>query len=97
MLQESGKLCREFQRKQVSKSRAEKTLTRALFQSLLSPSSRTQASRRFASMLEQRRKLPAWQERENILSVLEQSQALVVSGMTGWVPAAIILIHLDPS
>lgn len=36
-------------------------------------------------MLEQRRKLPAWQERENILGALEQSQVLVVSGMTGWV------------
>lgn len=36
-------------------------------------------------MLEQRRNLPAWQERENILSLLEQSQVLVVSGMTGWV------------
>uniref|UniRef100_H3DMF3 Putative ATP-dependent RNA helicase DHX57 n=1 Tax=Tetraodon nigroviridis TaxID=99883 RepID=H3DMF3_TETNG len=57
VLQESGKLCREFQRKQ--------------------------PSRRFASMLEQRRKLPAWQERENILGALEQSQVLVVSGMTG--------------
>lgn len=36
-------------------------------------------------MLEQRRKLPAWQERENILGTLERSQVLVVSGMTGWV------------
>ncbi|XP_011611798.2 putative ATP-dependent RNA helicase DHX57 isoform X2 [Takifugu rubripes] len=56
-LKESGKLCREFQRKM--------------------------SSRRFTSMLEQRRKLPAWQESENILRVLEQSQVLVVTGMTG--------------
>lgn len=36
-------------------------------------------------MLEQRRQLPAWQERDNILDRLERSQVLVVSGMTGWV------------
>lgn len=36
-------------------------------------------------MLEQRRQLPAWQERDNILDTLERSQVLVVSGMTGWV------------
>ncbi|TNM91248.1 hypothetical protein fugu_019628 [Takifugu bimaculatus] len=41
------------------------------------------SSRRFTSMLEQRRKLPAWQESENILRVLKQSQVLVVTGMTG--------------
>lgn len=52
---------------------------------LCSPFSRVQSSRRFASMLEQRKKLPAWHERENILSLLEKSQVLVVSGMTGWV------------
>ncbi|XP_074554352.1 putative ATP-dependent RNA helicase DHX57 [Halichoeres trimaculatus] len=44
---------------------------------------RKQSSRRFRSMLEQRRKLPAWQERENILDLLERCQVLVVSGMTG--------------
>uniref|UniRef100_A0A672ZNG8 Putative ATP-dependent RNA helicase DHX57 n=1 Tax=Sphaeramia orbicularis TaxID=375764 RepID=A0A672ZNG8_9TELE len=57
LLQENGKLCREFQKKQ--------------------------SSRRFRSMLEQRRKLPAWQEKDNILDLLEQCQVLVVSGMTG--------------
>ncbi len=36
-------------------------------------------------MLEQRGKLPAWQEKENILDLLDQCQVLVVSGMTGWV------------
>lgn len=44
---------------------------------------RKQSSRRYASMLEQRRKLPAWQEKENILDLLERCQVLVVSGMTG--------------
>lgn len=57
LLQENGKLCREFRRKQ--------------------------SSRRFRSMLEQRRKLPAWQEQDNILDMLDQCQVLVVSGMTG--------------
>uniref|UniRef100_A0A671WJV1 Putative ATP-dependent RNA helicase DHX57 n=1 Tax=Sparus aurata TaxID=8175 RepID=A0A671WJV1_SPAAU len=57
LLQENGKLCREFQKKQ--------------------------SSRRFRSMLEQRRKLPAWQEKENILDLLDRCQVLVVSGMTG--------------
>ncbi|KAM7367031.1 hypothetical protein PAMP_014956 [Pampus punctatissimus] len=57
ILQENGKLCREFQRKQ--------------------------SSRRFRSMLEQRRKLPAWQEQDNILDLLDRCQVLVVSGMTG--------------
>lgn len=45
----------------------------------------TQSSRRFGSMFEQRRKLPAWQEKENILGLLDRCQVLVVSGMTGWV------------
>lgn len=36
-------------------------------------------------MLEQRRRLPAWQEKENILGQLDRCQVLVVSGMTGWV------------
>jgi len=44
----------------------------------------TQSSARFRSMLEQRRKLPAWNEKENILDLLDQCQVLVVSGMTGW-------------
>ncbi|KAM4570366.1 putative ATP-dependent RNA helicase DHX57 isoform 2-T2 [Odontesthes bonariensis] len=57
LLQENGKLCREFRRKQ--------------------------SSRRFRSMLEQRRNLPAWKEKENILDVLDSSQVLVISGMTG--------------
>lgn len=41
------------------------------------------SSGRFRSMLEERRKLPAWQEKENILELLGQCQVLVVSGMTG--------------
>lgn len=45
----------------------------------------TQSSRRFRSMFEQRRKLPAWKEQENILDLLDRCQVLVVSGMTGWV------------
>ncbi|XP_022604934.1 putative ATP-dependent RNA helicase DHX57 [Seriola dumerili] len=57
LLQENGKLCREFQRKK--------------------------SSRRFRSMLDQRKNLPAWQEKENILDLLDQCQVLVVSGMTG--------------
>ncbi|XP_036402780.1 putative ATP-dependent RNA helicase DHX57 [Megalops cyprinoides] len=44
---------------------------------------RKQSSRRFLSMLQQRQKLPAWQERENILELLQDNQVLVVSGMTG--------------
>uniref|UniRef100_A0A3Q1FUL6 Putative ATP-dependent RNA helicase DHX57 n=1 Tax=Acanthochromis polyacanthus TaxID=80966 RepID=A0A3Q1FUL6_9TELE len=57
LLQENGKLCREFQKKQ--------------------------SSRRFRSMLEERKNLPAWQEKENILDLLDHCQVLVVSGMTG--------------
>jgi HrpA-like RNA helicase len=34
-------------------------------------------------MLEQRKQLPAWGERERILQVLEKSQVVVISGMTG--------------
>ncbi|XP_041892706.1 putative ATP-dependent RNA helicase DHX57 [Corvus kubaryi] len=41
------------------------------------------SSRHFQSMLYERQKLPAWQERENILGLLESHQVLVVSGMTG--------------
>ncbi|XP_057710392.1 putative ATP-dependent RNA helicase DHX57 [Corythoichthys intestinalis] len=42
-----------------------------------------QSSKRFKSMLEQRTKLPAWNERDNILDVLNNCQVLVISGMTG--------------
>lgn len=42
-----------------------------------------QSSRRFTSMLQQRQKLPAWNEKENILDLLDNCQVLVVSGMTG--------------
>lgn len=42
-----------------------------------------QSSRRFQSMLHERQKLPAWQERETILDFLKSHQVLVVSGMTG--------------
>lgn len=52
----------------------------------------TQSSRRFRSMFEQRRKLPAWQEQENILDLLDRCQVLVVSGMTGWVTQSSIKI-----
>ncbi|XP_061570302.1 putative ATP-dependent RNA helicase DHX57 [Cololabis saira] len=41
------------------------------------------SSRRFRSMLEERKKLPAWREKENILDALDGCQVLVVSGMTG--------------
>uniref|UniRef100_U3IV43 Putative ATP-dependent RNA helicase DHX57 n=1 Tax=Anas platyrhynchos platyrhynchos TaxID=8840 RepID=U3IV43_ANAPP len=41
------------------------------------------SSRRFQSMLHERQKLPAWQERETILDFLKSHQVLVVSGMTG--------------
>ncbi|KAM4614689.1 putative ATP-dependent RNA helicase DHX57 [Polymixia lowei] len=44
---------------------------------------RKKSSRRFNSMLQQRQKLPAWQERDHILDLLDQCQVLVVSGMTG--------------
>ncbi|XP_040886321.1 putative ATP-dependent RNA helicase DHX57 [Toxotes jaculatrix] len=44
---------------------------------------RKKSSRRFRSMLEQRKTLPAWQEKENILDMLDRCQVLVVSGMTG--------------
>lgn len=41
------------------------------------------SSKRFLSMLEQRQNLPAWQEKDSILALLEGCQVLVVSGMTG--------------
>ena len=34
-------------------------------------------------MLQQRQKLPAWKERDHILTLLDGCQVLVVSGMTG--------------
>ncbi|XP_029450233.1 putative ATP-dependent RNA helicase DHX57 isoform X3 [Rhinatrema bivittatum] len=42
-----------------------------------------QSSRSYQEMLEERRKLPAWQKRETILDLLSRHQVLVVSGMTG--------------
>ncbi|CAL9683143.1 unnamed protein product [Knipowitschia caucasica] len=57
LLQENGKLCKDYQKKLSSK--------------------------KFKSMLEQRRNLPAWQEKDSILAILEGCQVLVVSGMTG--------------
>ncbi|XP_067388899.1 putative ATP-dependent RNA helicase DHX57 isoform X2 [Emydura macquarii macquarii] len=42
-----------------------------------------QSSRRFQSMLQERQNLPAWEERETILDLLNKRQVLVVSGMTG--------------
>lgn len=42
-----------------------------------------QSSRRFRSMFEQRMNLPAWEEKDTILALLEGCQVLVVSGMTG--------------
>ncbi|KAM9835767.1 putative ATP-dependent RNA helicase DHX57 [Aulostomus maculatus] len=44
---------------------------------------RKTSSARFRSMMEQRKKLPAWDERDNIMGVLEGCQVLVISGMTG--------------
>ncbi|KAM9257545.1 putative ATP-dependent RNA helicase DHX57 isoform 1-T1 [Cariama cristata] len=41
------------------------------------------SSRHFQSMLYERQKLPAWQERETILDLLKSHQVLVVCGMTG--------------
>lgn len=97
VLQENGKLCREFAKKQVGEGRwpiavvAERvsvmTFDPSLFLSIATIfrccASVIQSSRRFKSMLEQRRNLPAWQERDNILDLLDQCQVLVVSGMTG--------------
>lgn len=91
VLQENGKLCREFAKKQVGEGRwptaavAEHVSVMTSDPSLLLffATVFVQSSRRFKSMLEQRRNLPAWQERENILDLLDQCQVLVVSGMTG--------------
>ncbi|KAM3853474.1 putative ATP-dependent RNA helicase DHX57 isoform 1-T2 [Vipera latastei] len=41
------------------------------------------SSRRYQTMLQERQKLPAWEKKENILSLLSKYQVLVVSGMTG--------------
>ncbi|XP_061481562.1 putative ATP-dependent RNA helicase DHX57 [Rhineura floridana] len=41
------------------------------------------SSRHYQAMLQERQKLPAWEERETILDVLNKCQVLVVSGMTG--------------
>ncbi|XP_072360427.1 putative ATP-dependent RNA helicase DHX57 [Scyliorhinus torazame] len=42
-----------------------------------------QSSRRYQSMLQERKKLPAFHERDTILALLNKAQVLVVSGMTG--------------
>uniref|UniRef100_A0A8C5PP75 Putative ATP-dependent RNA helicase DHX57 n=1 Tax=Leptobrachium leishanense TaxID=445787 RepID=A0A8C5PP75_9ANUR len=42
-----------------------------------------QSSRRYQAMLQERLKLPAWEERNTILQLLSKHQVLVVSGMTG--------------
>ncbi|KAL7987260.1 hypothetical protein Chor_006179 [Crotalus horridus] len=41
------------------------------------------SSRRYQTMLQERQKLPAWEKKENILSLLSKYQVLVISGMTG--------------
>ncbi|XP_044284690.1 putative ATP-dependent RNA helicase DHX57 isoform X2 [Varanus komodoensis] len=41
------------------------------------------SSRHYQAMLQERQKLPAWEMRETILGLLDRSQVLVVSGMTG--------------
>lgn len=91
MLQENGKLCREFDKKQVNEELSPTTShyfsctdnLLSLFSFFFYFVFLTQSSRRFRSMLEQRRNLPAWQEKGNILGLLDQCQVLVVSGMTG--------------
>nr|XP_044993371.1 putative ATP-dependent RNA helicase DHX57 isoform X2 [Jaculus jaculus] len=42
-----------------------------------------QASGHFHSILQERRSLPAWEERETILKLLSKHQVVVISGMTG--------------
>ena len=34
-------------------------------------------------MLEERKKLPAWQSQDNIIGKLQDHQVIVISGMTG--------------
>ncbi|XP_058021031.1 putative ATP-dependent RNA helicase DHX57 [Ahaetulla prasina] len=41
------------------------------------------SSRRYQTMLQERQKLPAWEKKKEILSLLSKYQVLVVSGMTG--------------
>uniref|UniRef100_A0A8C5WQS0 Putative ATP-dependent RNA helicase DHX57 n=1 Tax=Laticauda laticaudata TaxID=8630 RepID=A0A8C5WQS0_LATLA len=41
------------------------------------------SSRRYQTMLQERQKLPAWEQKNNILSLLSKYQVLVISGMTG--------------
>ncbi|KAM6460944.1 putative ATP-dependent RNA helicase DHX57 isoform 2-T2 [Liasis olivaceus] len=41
------------------------------------------SSRHYQAMLQERQKLPAWEKKKNILSLLSKYQVLVVSGMTG--------------
>ncbi|XP_070590792.1 putative ATP-dependent RNA helicase DHX57 [Erythrolamprus reginae] len=43
----------------------------------------TKSSRRYQSMLQERQKLPAWEKKKDILSLLSKYQVLLVSGMTG--------------
>ncbi|XP_075059798.1 putative ATP-dependent RNA helicase DHX57 [Mixophyes fleayi] len=42
-----------------------------------------QASKKYQSMLQERMKLPAWDQQDTILQLLTKHQVLVVSGMTG--------------
>ncbi|GCC31188.1 hypothetical protein chiPu_0009645 [Chiloscyllium punctatum] len=42
-----------------------------------------QSSRQYQAMFQERKKLPAFRERETILNLLNKAQVLVVSGMTG--------------
>ncbi|XP_060104599.1 putative ATP-dependent RNA helicase DHX57 isoform X2 [Heteronotia binoei] len=41
------------------------------------------SSRHYQAMLQERQKLPAWEEKKTILGLLNKNQVLVVSGMTG--------------
>lgn len=97
LLLENSKLCKEFSRKQVglrekmcifflvflppNPSQYDASFV-ICFRFPLVPLS-NQSSRRYSSMLEQRKNLPAWQEKEHILDALDQCQVLVISGMTG--------------
>uniref|UniRef100_A0A4W5KEL6 Putative ATP-dependent RNA helicase DHX57 n=1 Tax=Hucho hucho TaxID=62062 RepID=A0A4W5KEL6_9TELE len=71
-------------RKKMVKRHEERTGSRQQENAKLCREFRTkQSSRRFTSMLQQRQKLPAWNEKKNILDLLDNCQVLVVSGMTG--------------
>ena len=37
----------------------------------------------YKSMLDERKKLPAWKSQQNIIETLQQHQVVVISGMTG--------------